>query len=89
MTVPKRLSLLTDGTSVDCLGKNYFKIAQPRQLLFKRVLTNLISVKYCVCKYVQYINIRGCVTTGIAVALYKKKESNFSIFGVKSFFKRH
>ena len=33
----------------------------------------------------QYNNIRGGVINEIAVALLKKKESNFSIFRVKSF----
>ena len=35
----------------------------------------------------EYSNIRGGVTTENAVALYKKKESNFGIFRVKSFFR--
>ena len=34
---------------------------------------------------VQYSNIRGGVTIENAIALHKKKESNFSIFRVKSF----
>ena len=47
-------------------------------------------IGYCVEIYelnvaLDYSNIRGGVTTEIAVALYNKKESNFGIFGVKSF----